>query len=95
MDEIYTTTSAVRTLPTVNEMLEIAEQLRALTPACWHYDLVTSEFLPTHKDGIVYACVKCLKKFVAPRSLFGDTDPPKWLHIDPFAGKLPMLGASE
>lgn len=94
MNEVYTV-GAIKDLPSIDEMIKVAERLRSMAPECWHYDLVTSEFLPTHKDGIVYACVECLKKFVAPRSLFGDSKPPKRLFIDPFAGKFLGLEASE
>lgn len=43
MDGAYTV-GAIKDLPSIDEMIKMAEQLRSMAPACWHYDLVTREF---------------------------------------------------
>lgn len=94
MNEIYTgVTRGPMPIVTLDEMIAATEQLIKDLPACWHYDLIACPFLNTG-ENVVYACVKCLKKFSAPIDFF-DGKPPMRLHIDPLAGLSFGMEASE
>jgi hypothetical protein len=69
---------------TLEEMIAATEPLFKDLPKCWHYDLVTSEYLPKSASGITYACAKCFKLFTVPNHLFGGGDAPKHISTDPF-----------
>ena len=95
MSDAMTYTTGVSEPVTVESMLKIAEELKALTPDCWHYDLVTGEWLPKTKLGAIYVCVRCAKRFLVHWDTFGDKELPERISIDPFAGHSFKMEASE
>lgn len=78
-------TAAPAPYATINEMIAAVKEISKDLPDCWHWDLVTSEYLPKSASGTTYMCLKCCKLFTAPESLIG-ANPPKRLHIDFMGG---------
>lgn len=87
MNEGETWTVGVTRAPsepvTLDETIKAVEQLMQSLPACWHYDLIR---LSQSEQDVIYACVRCFEKFIAPISFFGG-EPPMRLSTDPFLSK--------